>query len=95
MANNFECENCGAVHHGEQIEMWGRTKESDGMGPVPICTDLVPAHGAPPAKDSLGRVREDDIPMQVCRGSLRRAPEEMKPDKGRARPSLIIEGKRT
>jgi hypothetical protein len=57
----------GRLYPIEFIEDWGRTAESDGYGPTPRCTQLVPNERA---KKARGRDGEPVTPLQVCGGDL-------------------------
>jgi len=49
------CSSCGAEYRAEYVKDWGKHAESNGCGPRPTCTALVPDH--------LGS-------GQMCRGQL-------------------------
>ena len=40
----YVCAKCGAQHHSEAVKQWGKTQQSAGYGPVPICTAKVKDH---------------------------------------------------
>lgn len=53
----------GRVYPVDHVEKWGRTVESDGYGPRPCCTALIPNPYAPLASDG-------SVPLQVCGSQL-------------------------
>lgn len=53
------CTACGAQYTQEHLAQWGRSVESSGYGPHPVCVELV--------KDPLGS-------NAVCRGALAGVP---------------------
>ncbi len=63
MADVLQCVRCGTAYTPERDTAWGRTKGSDGYGPSPRCTELVPNPFAP-------RTPQGDQPLQVCGGQL-------------------------
>lgn len=59
----LQCVRCGTAYTPERDTGWGRTKGSDGYGPSPRCTALVPAPYAP-------KTPQGDTAQQVCGGQL-------------------------
>lgn len=59
----LQCVRCGTAYTTERDTAWGRTKGSNGYGPRPCCTALVPNEYAP-------RTASGEIPQQVCGGQL-------------------------
>lgn len=59
----YESVRAGKFYPIEHVTQWGRTKQSDGYGPRPCCTALVPNPYAPKAPDG-------STPLQVCGGEL-------------------------
>ena len=59
----LQCVRCGTAYTPQRDTAWGRTKGSDGYGPTPRCTAMVPNEYAP-------RPAQGDIPLQVCGGQL-------------------------
>lgn len=59
----LQCVRCGTAYTPERDAGWGRTKGSDGYGPVPRCTSLVESPYAP-------RTAQGDAALQVCGGQL-------------------------
>jgi len=53
----------GKVYPVDHVLKWGRTLESDGYGPRPCCTALIPNEYAPKAPDGA-------TPLQVCGSQL-------------------------
>jgi hypothetical protein len=58
-----ECANCGAIYPQDHVRHWGRTKESDALGPRPKCVELVESQYAPTAPNG-------EKPREVCGGAL-------------------------
>jgi hypothetical protein len=61
------CSSCGSVWASALVKNWGRNKESDGLGPRPVCPALVPDDSAPLAKRFDGRYERA---QQVCGAPL-------------------------
>lgn len=64
----LECGSCGAQYPGDLPKLWGKTAETNGYGPTPKCTALVPS-GGPPAPGG-------EVPREVCGGFLGAIPED-------------------
>lgn len=62
------CVRCGSTYKPDHSDSWGSTAESDGYGPQPCCTALVPSPRAPVAQD--GKRYTGEMAKQVCRGQL-------------------------
>lgn len=71
MKIGYECENCGAIYPQEYVTTWGRTKESNGVGPSPRCCQLIEDPATPPAKDSSGEIVAPHG-FAMCSGLLQR-----------------------
>lgn len=67
----WRCSKCSWKYSDAYAADWGRTEASSGMGNQPVCTRLVVARGAPPARvrQPDGSERQED-PLEVCRGVL-------------------------
>ena len=67
----YRCSSCATQYSQEYVQKWGKTALSDGHGPRPVCTALVPAPDAPkaPKKRPDGSL-EFEEPQQQCRGEL-------------------------
>lgn len=60
----FLCVACGAVYPANTRDEWGRGhKDSSGLGPRPVCTQVVEDPYAPKAANG-------ETPLRVCRGDL-------------------------
>lgn len=57
----LECASCGAQYPADLKKKWGRTQETAGYGPSPVCVALVPQSQDPDDKDG---------PREVCTGVL-------------------------
>lgn len=66
---HIECSSCGAQYPGEFKKLWGKTKETNGYGPVPKCIALVPSTDGPRAPDG-------STPREVCGGMLGAIPDD-------------------
>lgn len=66
-----QCERCGATYPDAYEREWGKSRESNGAGPKPVCTALVEDPSTPPAKDSSGEIVAAHG-FAMCGGSLQR-----------------------
>ena len=58
--NAYECVSCGTLWDTPFFEQWGTSRESDGYGALPKCTNLVPGSALTGAPN----------PMLWCGGAL-------------------------
>jgi hypothetical protein len=80
--HGLTCVRCGTVYTADREKGWGRTKGSDGYGPTPRCTELVPAPYAP-------KTPGGEVPLQVCGGTLAAEHIDESTDTGRARAANV------
>lgn len=67
----LECANCGAQYPGDLHKHWGKTEETNGYGPSPVCTKLVPTQGSVDKATAEGReINRATDPHEVCGGLL-------------------------
>ena len=67
----YMCVSCGAHHDPQLVNEWGRNNESDGLGPLPICPQLVED-----ARTGVG---------SLCRGTL--SPIQVRDDRDLLTPT--------
>lgn len=67
----FECEDCGTLYPEEFVTQWGRHEQSNGMGPHPVCVELIDNPSAPKPKNSNGDTVNEPA-LQQCKGHLQR-----------------------
>lgn len=67
----YVCVRCGGRYSTDAVQKWGTTAASDGLGPKPRCTHLVPNNSAPKAQKRKGDgTVEYETPVEVCGGDL-------------------------
>jgi hypothetical protein len=65
MAGKLVCARCGYTPEWD-IQDWGRHPETHGVGPDPVCPNLIIDSRFPVAEGTP----KSHVPMQLCRGTL-------------------------